>query len=166
MAQLAQRLGFGDAYTQGLDESQWVNALIQSSTIDHKTLAAEGIWRTDPKPRVALADFCADPAAHPLMTGSGLIEIENPVAEQYGLPSIPSYLAVHSEASVEDYSLQLLTPHHRLRSNSCLAANPWLQGLEQHAVWISAADAKARGIRPWEQLCPKRPWPLSEQLSE
>jgi anaerobic dimethyl sulfoxide reductase subunit A len=42
--------------------------------------------------------------------------------------------------------MQLITPHHKFRSNSCLHAVPWLQRLEQHAVWINPRDASTRNI--------------------
>jgi anaerobic dimethyl sulfoxide reductase subunit A len=50
------------------------------------------------------------------------------------------------------YPLQLITPHSKLRSNSCLHANHWLQRVDPHAVWISARDAAARGIADGEQV--------------
>jgi hypothetical protein len=94
---------------------------------------------------VALADFRRDPEAHPLRTRSGRIEIATPDAEHHGLPAIPSYVALPSpEASAG--SLQLLTPHFKYRSNSCLAGVPALQRLERPEVWINPRDAQARGI--------------------
>ena len=100
--------------------------------------------RTDGEPRVALAGFRADPLAHPLRTSSGKIEIVNSQAEAYGLPAIPSY--VEDAEAPDPYPLQLITPHSKLRSNSCLHANPWLQRLEPHVAWIHPSDAAARGI--------------------
>ena len=39
-----------------------------------------------------------------------------------------------------------MTPHSKLRSNSCLHANPWLQGLQPHALWINPVDAASRAV--------------------
>jgi len=144
-AQLAERLGFGHEYTCGRTEEEWLGYVLGTEALDRETLCRHGILRTDGSPRVALSEFRADPTAHPLPTRSGLIEIANLQASAYGLPVIPSYIP--DDASRADgYPLQLVTPHSKLRSNSCGHANPWLRRLEPHAVWISRVDADARGI--------------------
>jgi anaerobic selenocysteine-containing dehydrogenase len=151
-SQLAERLGFGEAYTQGKSEAQWLQRFRNPRTLDLEALDREGImrgaWGTtgDGEPRVALADFRRDPEAHPLNTPSGLIELECPQAEAYGLPSIPSYVAVDEEEP--GAPLHLLTPHFKYRSNSCLAGVSTLQRLEPPEVWINPVDAAARGIAP------------------
>lgn len=144
LAGLAERLGFGDEYTGGKNEAGWVAEIMAGSPFA-EALERDGVWRGEAEPRVALAEFRADPQAHPLRTPSGRIEIATPAAESYGLPLIPAYIPVDDDGA-DDYPLQLLTPHSRLRSNSCVYANPWLQRLEEHAVWINTADAEARGI--------------------
>jgi anaerobic dimethyl sulfoxide reductase subunit A len=143
-AQLAQRLGFGEAYTGGRSEEQWMERFLAARHLDVEGLEREGIMRQDGEPRVTLAAFRADPLSHPLPTASGRIEISNPQAQEYGLPAIPSFI----EASGGDgeHPLQLITPHYKFRSNSCLDAVPWLQRLEPHAVWINPLDAQARDI--------------------
>jgi len=144
-AQLAERLGFGLGYTGGRNEEEWLTYILGTEGLDRETLRRDGILRTDGPPRVALCGFREDPTAHPLPTPSGLIEIANPQASAYGLPVIPSYVA--DEASAADgFPLQLITPHSKLRSNSCGHANPWLRELEPHTVWINPVDAKVRGI--------------------
>jgi len=142
---LAERLGFGEAYSQGRTEQEWVDWLRESSDLDREALQQEGIWRVDPEPRVALRAFAQDPVANPLPTPSGRIEIATAAAMRHGLPIIPTYLA-DDTAGDPRYPLQLLTPHSKLRSNSCLHANPWLQRLEPHRAWISPVDAAFRGI--------------------
>jgi anaerobic dimethyl sulfoxide reductase subunit A len=107
-------------------------------------LLDQGITREDGESRVALDDFRADPVAYPLHTPSGKIEIACLQAETYGLPVIPSYVEIEDDGG--EYTLQLITPHHKFRSNSCLYAVPWLQRLEPHAAWINPSDAETRGI--------------------
>jgi anaerobic dimethyl sulfoxide reductase subunit A len=143
-AQLAERLGFGDDYTQGKSEAEWIEAFLDPRNFDAARLEREGIIRQDGEPRTALAEFRADPAAHPLPTPSGKIEVSCPQAQEHGLPPIPSYIEVADEG--QTHPLQLITPHYKFRSNSCLHAVPWLQRLEQHAVWINPQDAAVRGI--------------------
>ena len=147
-SELAKRLGFFEVYTEGRTEEDWINYLLRKSNLDTRVLEREGVLRLDAEPRVALSEFRDDPSTHALKTSSGLIEIICPEAEKAGLPSIPSYV----EASIgsEEYPLQLLTPHSRIRSHSCLHSNPWLQRLEPHTVWISSRDAVAREIHNGE----------------
>ena len=144
-AQLAERLGFGQEYTGGRNQEEWVELLMKGEGLDERALRDEGIMRIDGKPRVALAEFREDPRRHPLNTPSGLIEIASPQAEAYGLPVIPAYVA-EDIGETEAYPLRLLTPHHKFRSNSCVRANPWLQRLEPHVAWMNPGDARARGI--------------------
>jgi anaerobic dimethyl sulfoxide reductase subunit A len=149
-AQLAERLGFGDAYTEGKDERGWIETFLDAPHLDRGSLQDEGVMRTDGAPRVALAGFRADPLAHPLPTPSGKIEITCAEAKAYGLPAIPAY--VEEAKTPPDYPLQLITPHSKLRSNSCVHANPWLQQLEPHVVWIHPTDAATRGIENGETV--------------
>jgi anaerobic dimethyl sulfoxide reductase subunit A len=148
-AQLAERLGFGDAYTESKSEAEWLERFLNPhrrhvGLLDVASLEREGILRRDDEPRVALADFRADPAAHPLPTHSGRIEIANPEAETHGLPVIPAYIEIKPDG--DEYPLQLVTPHHKHRSNSCLAAVPWLKRLDPQQVWIHPQDAAVRDI--------------------
>jgi len=155
-SQLAQRLGFGFEYTQGRTETEWIDLILAKAAahLDTKTLQDDGILRTDGEPRVALAEFRSDPAGHPLNTPSGRIEIASPEAQIAGLPLIPAHVADDAPrttprtvgGTTAQYPLQLITPHSKLRSNSCAHANPWLQQLEPHVLWISSQDAFERGI--------------------
>jgi len=147
-SELAERLGFREDYTQGRSEEEWISYFLDSSELNVDALKRDGILRLDGEPRVALAEFRSDPVANPLKTSSGLIEITCPAAVEAGLPSIPSY--IEAGGGSEEYPLQLLTPHSRIRSHSCEHTNPWLQRLEPHSVWISSKDAAIRGIQDGE----------------
>ena len=150
-SQLAERLGFGSDYTQGKTEAAWLEYILNTSNLDVASLRREGIMRIDGEPRVALEGFRRDPILHPLNTSSGLIEIASPQASAYGLPAIPSY--VEGDAGpTEQYPLRLLTPHSKLRSNSCAHANDWLRRLEPHTVWMNPRDAQARSIEHGDQV--------------
>jgi anaerobic dimethyl sulfoxide reductase subunit A len=155
-AQLAERLGFGDAYTEGKSEQEWIGRFLSARHLDVESMERAGIMRQDGEPRVALAEFRADPVAHRLPTPSGRIEISNPQAEEVGLPAIPSY--VETVDGDGEHPLHLITPHYKFRSNSCLGAVPWLQRLEPHAVWINPLDAQARDIADGDtvEVCNRR----------
>jgi anaerobic dimethyl sulfoxide reductase subunit A len=150
-ARLAERLGWGDDYTQGRDEAGWIEHLLARSALDCEALRREGVLRWDDPSRVELAEFRQDPQAHPLPTPSGRIELANPQAELFGLPLVAEYLPAERPDG-ERYPLQLLTPHSEVRANSCLHANPWLHRVEPQVAWISRADAEARGILPDETV--------------
>jgi anaerobic dimethyl sulfoxide reductase subunit A len=147
MARLAERLGFGPGYTHGRDEQGWIKALLEGSTVDAETLRLEGVERWDPSPRTELAAFRREPSAHPLPTASGRIELANPAAQAYGLPSVAAHVATEPPDPAR-FPLHLVTPHSEVRANSCLDANPWLRRIEPQQVWISTADANTRGIAP------------------
>ncbi len=144
MAQLARRLGIYDKYTEGRDEEQWLDAIKSAMPLPWDEAAREGLLRCDPPPREELQAFRADPPGHPLATRSGRIELANVDALSCGLPLVPEYVPAHPP--VDGYPLQLVTPHFKTRSNSCLAANPWLQRMAPHAVSVSTADAQSCGI--------------------
>jgi anaerobic dimethyl sulfoxide reductase subunit A len=144
-AQLAERLGLGEAYTRGRSAEAWVEHLLATTTPDPGALRREGVLRQDGTPRVALEAFRADPAAHPLPTPSGRIELCNPQADDCGLPAVPAYVP-DADGSMGAYPLRLITPHSKLRTHSVGHPNDWLQRLERHAVWIHPLDAEARGI--------------------
>jgi anaerobic dimethyl sulfoxide reductase subunit A len=150
-AQLAERLGFGRDYTRGKTELEWVTEFAGASHLDTASLQHQGIMRTDDELRVALEDYRADPVTHPLRTPSGKIEISCAQAAAYGLPSVPSYVGEVADGE-RAYPLQLITPHSKLRSNSCLHASPWLRRLELHAVWINTRDASVRGIAQGDRV--------------
>lgn len=151
-AQLAERLGWGDAYTQGRTEGEWLEALLAESGLDAEPLHRDGILRERHAPRVALAEFRADPEGHPLRTPSGRVEIRSAQAEACGLPAVPAYVPVEREPRERDYPLALITPHSKQRSHSCLHTNPWLRAIEPHAAWLNPADARERGIADGDRI--------------
>src|SRR5262245_21112949 len=85
-ADLAQRLGFHDAFTEGRSEMEWLRHLYEVARQgasrfgierpDFETFWRDGYW-ADPAPKNYdfLGDFRADPQANRLLTPSGRIEI-------------------------------------------------------------------------------------------
>ena len=84
-ADLAERLGFGEAYTEGRDEKAWVEWCLDRfretrfpdlptlDTFIEQNLGAYS--RPVTQPAIAFADFRHDPQKYPLKTPSGKIEI-------------------------------------------------------------------------------------------
>jgi len=103
---LAERLGIGEAYTEGRDERAWVEWILDRyrqtrfpglSTLDEFEASNIGVYANPvTQPAIALADFRADPEAHPLDTPSGKIEIFSKRLHDMGkpeeIPAVPKYI--------------------------------------------------------------------------
>ena len=105
-AELADRLGIGEAFREGRDEKAWVEyclGVFRSSrfpelpTLDEFLEKNLGVYsRPVPQPAIAFADFRRDPEHFPLKTPSGRIEIFS--KQLYDLnnpgeiPPIPKYI--------------------------------------------------------------------------
>ncbi|MGB8981633.1 MAG: DMSO/selenate family reductase complex A subunit [Anaerolineales bacterium] len=105
-AELAERLGIGEAFTEGRDEKAWVEYCLNEfrrlrfpelPTLDEFLEKNLGAWtRPATEPAIAFEDFRRDPEKHPLQTPSGKIEIfskqlfERNNPEE--IPPIPKYI--------------------------------------------------------------------------
>lgn len=145
-SELARRLGIGDAYTGNKTEIEWLAAWRAAPTPDLAALDNLGVVRRERATHIALAEFRANPAGHPLPTQSGLIELASYTALEAGLPLVAEYMPWDRDDAGAGYPLHLLTPHHKLRANSCHGGNPWLRKIDAQAVWLNQRDAAARGI--------------------
>jgi len=104
-ADLAGRLGFREAVTEGRDEMQWLRHLYEVSrqqaaresvTLpDFETFWSEGYVEVDEptEPFVLFQAFHDDPAAHPLNTPSGKVEIFSETVAGYGYDDCPGHAA-------------------------------------------------------------------------
>jgi anaerobic dimethyl sulfoxide reductase subunit A len=144
LAALAGRLGFGDAFTEGRTEEDWVEHFIAQSEIsDVAAFKASGVYLGAEQNRSGLSAFAADPAGHPLGTPSGKVELASArFHADTGLPAIPTWQAAPSDSR---YPLSLITPKSPERTHSqgdqWAAARPPAHALEMHP-----ADAAARGL--------------------
>ena len=148
---LAERLGFGEAFSEGRSAAQWVDLFIsQSEVTDADEFRRTGIYWGAEQDRVGLADFAADPAHHPLDTPSGLVEI---ASESYrrstGGPLIPTWQAPPVD---ERYPLSLITPKSPHRTHSQGSSIPALRAKAPHGLEIHPSDAAARGITAGSML--------------
>ncbi len=105
-AEIAKRLGIGEAYTEGRDEKDWVEyclSVFRSSrfpdlpTLDEFLEKNLGAWSNPvTKPAIAFQDFRRDPEHHPLPTPSGKVEIFSVQLYERGnpaeIPPIPKYI--------------------------------------------------------------------------
>ena len=142
---LADRLGFGEAFSEGRTAVDWITRFIADSDVpDPEAFRRTGIYIAPERERVGLAAFAADPAGSPLGTPSGKIEIASDrYARETGFPAIPTWQPPPVEAG---YPLRLITPksRHYTHSQSNLAP---LRGREPQALTMHPTDAASRGIK-------------------
>lgn len=166
-AELAERLGAGEAYTEGLDEHGWLERMYgqsrdRASRIgidlpDFTTFWERGIVSLEAydKPVVMLDDFRADPERNRLNTPSGKIEIFSKTIAGFGLPDCPGHpvwrepLEWLGSVKAGQFPLHLVSdqPARRLHSQLDASAHSRAGKIAgREPVYMNPADAEARGI--------------------
>lgn len=167
-AELAQRLGFGDAYTEGRNEMEWLRHMYdgardRAQALGYAPPAFDEFWEKGSyefpmlrEPKLLLSDFRADPVAHKLPTQSGKIEIYSARIASYGYDDCPPHPRWIEPSEwlggklAERFPLHLLSnqPHTRLHSQldaGALSRDGKLQGREP--ITLNHRDASQRNIR-------------------
>ncbi|CCK14282.1 Anaerobic dimethyl sulfoxide reductase chain A [Cronobacter universalis NCTC 9529] len=173
---LAARMGVGDQFTEGRTQEGWLRHLYAQSQRaipelpDFDTFLKQGIFKLrDPQGHhVAYQAFRENPAANPLATPSGKIEIYSPaladIAANWQLPEgdvihpLPVYSPGFEQASDPlraQYPLQLTGFHYKSRTHSTYGNVDVLQAACRQQIWINPQDAQARGINDGD---PVRVW--------
>ncbi len=166
-ADLARRLGVREAFTEGRDEMQWLRHLYEVSRQqaarhdvvlpDFESFWADGYVEVDEpgEPFVQFEAFHRDPAAHPLNTPSGKVEIFSETVAGYGYDDCPGHAAwlepeewLGGERAVR-YPLHMISnqPQHKLHAqldHGRVSRAGKIGGREP--MLIHPADAAARGI--------------------
>ncbi len=166
-AALAERLGFHAEFTKGRDERAWLEALYAQwlgrvAKAGLKAPPFAEFWATGhvemPERSIEpvfLGSFREDPAAHPLDTPSGRIEIFSETIAGFGYPDCRGHVTWMEPAEwlgsalAKRYPLHLISnqPRTRLHSqldNGRVSRASKVRGREP--VWINPRDADARGI--------------------
>jgi anaerobic dimethyl sulfoxide reductase subunit A len=145
LSELADRLGLGQAFTEGRSAQEWVQYFLdQSEVVDHDRFRESGIYLAPEQERVGLAEFSADPLRHPLRTASGKVEIASArYQKETGFPEAPTWQAPPSDAR---FPLLLLTPKSPYRTHSQGSDVPDIRRAAAHALEMHPADASAREI--------------------
>jgi len=173
IADLADRFGVRDQFTEGLTQQQWVERTITESQKeveglpDYQTLKDMGVWKTVGESVIPLKEFRDDPVANKLDTPSGKIEIYSSriaeLAEQWELPEgdkltpLPEYVATWEGAEEakrnEKYPLQCIGHHMKGRTHSSYGNVDWLRDdAHPQTAWINPIDAKKRGIKNYDKI--------------
>ncbi len=162
---LAERLGAGETYTEGLDEMGWLARMWEESRVRAKVVGVDlpsfqEFWEQGlidleehATPVTMLGPFRADPVANKLRTPSGLIEVGSARIAGFGLSDCPGH-AVWREPSEwvgggGPYKLHLLSDQPVRRLHSQLDASGYsLDGkiAGREPIDLHPDDAAARGV--------------------
>jgi anaerobic dimethyl sulfoxide reductase subunit A len=142
---LAERLGFGEAFSEGRSAAQWVEHFIaQSEVPDPEEFRRSGVYLAPDQERVGLAEFSADPLGHPLHTPSGKVEIASAAyVRELGGTLIPTWQPPPSDPC---YPLSLITPKSPHRTHSQGSSIAAIRQKAPHALQMHPQDAGARAI--------------------
>ncbi|MFA6165460.1 MAG: DMSO/selenate family reductase complex A subunit [Gemmatimonadaceae bacterium] len=168
-AQLAERLGIGEAYTEGRDEREWVEWCLDRyratrfpdlpSLDDFERLNLGVYAKPVTKPAVAFEAFRADPEAHPLDTPSGKIEIFSQRLHALNrpdeIPAVPKYVQEWESPfgpEAAQYPLQVMGHHTLHRVHSTHDNNDWLAEAFPQRLFMNPVDAAARGIADGDRV--------------
>lgn len=144
--ELSERLGFGEEYTEGRSESEWIEFFLEKSDIpDIQEFKSAGFYMGYEQERNAFSDFIENPRTHPLHTPSGKIEIASRDYEKTGFPGYPHFRGKLPDDP--DYPLMLVTPHPLHGIHSQYANIEGFRMEEDKGLWIHPDDARERGIR-------------------
>jgi biotin/methionine sulfoxide reductase len=166
-ARLAERLGVGPAFDEGLSNEQWLVRMYDENRERVRGLGItlpsfDEFWQrgyidlaAHDEPHVMHAAFRSDPDKHRLATPSGKIELYSERIAAFGLEDCPGY-AVWREpfewlghARAEQYPLHLLSDQPERRLHSQLDHAPHSQSHKvagREPVYINMQDAAVRGI--------------------
>ncbi len=170
-AGLADRLGFGDAFSEGRDAGAWIQEMyrqlagrlgdagVEAPSFEEFWAAGELAVPTEGDDRVLFAELRSDPRAHPLGTPSGRIELWSATIERFGYadcPPQPRWLEpeewLGGRAAVR-WPLQLIANNPATRLHSQLdpgATSRAAKVAGREPIRMHPGDAAARGLRAGE----------------
>ncbi len=150
-ADLAERMGFGEAYTEGRDEAAWIRSFLADSDIaDTEAFRREGFWLAPDQERVGLEGFARDPAARPLGTPSGRVELESEAwAREMGGTALPQWSPAGLPAPGE---FLLVTPKVGHRTHSQGGDPESVERTGGHYLSIQPLDAAEIGLAEGDRV--------------
>jgi biotin/methionine sulfoxide reductase len=167
-AALSDRMGFGEAYTEGRDEMGWLRHIYdvarqQNAESGIEMPGFDEFWDTGlfefPRPEkgVVLFDsFRADPEGKPLKTPSGKIEIVSETIAGFGYDDCPGHPTWMEPAewlggaTAAQYPLHMVSNQPRTRLHGQLDSGPVSKASKvsgREPVWMHPDDAAARELR-------------------
>ena len=177
-AEIAERLGIGEAFTEGRTHDEWVRHLYENNCaaaygIDDlpswEGILEQGVYKRACAPTVGMKAFVDNPAANALQTPSGKIEIFSEalqdlnaawdLAEGESISPIPSFDPGFQGygSTTAEFPLHCSGFHGKGRVHSCFGIVSELNDVARHQMWINPADAMPRGIASGDLCAVKSP---------
>jgi anaerobic dimethyl sulfoxide reductase subunit A len=168
-AEIAERLGLFDAYTEGRSERDWVAWGIETyrktrfpdiPKLDEFEKSNIGVYSVPVnKPAVAFSEFRKDPEKNLLPTPSGKIEIFSKRLHDMNkpdvIPAVPKYIREWESPfgpEAKKYPLQVIGHHYLATVHSTLDNVDWLREAWPQRVFINPLDAEPRGISNGDEV--------------
>jgi len=162
-AALADRLGFGEKFTEGRTARQWLLHMYEkwAAEIDFVVPSFEQFWadgrlKLPVEPGLtSLADFRADPRDHRLNTPSGKIEIFSKTIDGFGYPDCAGHPRWYEPAEFLGGRRATTFPLHLLANQPATRLHSQLDGgatsrnskiLGREPIRMHPSDASARGL--------------------
>ncbi len=166
---IADRLGFKDAYTGGLDEMGWIKQIYgkAAQAAQAKSIAMpdfDTFWKAgyltfdvpkDAEQWVRFGDFRQNPALNALGTPSGRFELYSKTIEGFHYDDCPPHATWLEPAEwlggadAASYPYHLLSAHPKNRLHSQMD-NAWIRHWDEvsghEPIWINPADAADLGV--------------------
>jgi anaerobic dimethyl sulfoxide reductase subunit A len=158
-AELADR--FELSHYNDKSDTEWLSDFVEATPglPDHTAFKEEGVHHVAmDRPFVAFKEQIEDPEKHPFPTPSGKIEICSPKLEGMKnplIPPIPKYMESWEgpkDPFIQEYPIQLVSPHAKSRVNSQFDQIPRLKRMADDRIWIHHDDAKARGVKDGDKV--------------
>jgi anaerobic dimethyl sulfoxide reductase subunit A len=163
-ADIAEKLGVGEAYTEGNSERDWIAKFIEVfrearfphiPDLDAFEKSNQGVYSVPvTEPEIAFADFRKDPVKHPLPTPSGKIEIFSQrlfdIKKPEEIPAVPKYITEWESPfgkEAQKFPLQVIGPHYMPRIHSTMDNVDWLSEAFPQRLFINPIDAKERSLK-------------------
>lgn len=173
-SELAQRLGYGDAFTQGgRTERQWLETMYlncreRQGSVGKSWPDFDGFWQQgyvdipmDEKPFVFFEEFRHDPVQHPLNTPSGKIELFSSTIADYRYPDFAPHPQWQPPVEwlgadvTQRWPLHFISIQPADRLHSQLGSTPQVSANKtagHETLYMHPQDAAARGIRHGERV--------------
>ncbi|MGJ7920728.1 DMSO/selenate family reductase complex A subunit [Neobacillus sp. LXY-4] len=161
-AEIADKLGVKDKFTEGKTALDWVKESIKRTkeemhpdfpTFEEFRKMGVYYFKHD-APNIAFQKQIEDPANNKFETPSGKIELFSKALYDMNnpkeIPAIAKYVPAWEgpeDPLKETYPLQLISWHYKRRVHSTHDNNPWLEEAAKQEMWLNPVDAKARSIK-------------------
>ena len=166
LAEVADRLGLKEAFTEGRTVGQWLEKLYEdlrqteTELPDYESFKNAGIFRYKNNPlKIAFEKECRDPMRYPFPTPSGKIEIfsEKVYRTEYRefFPAIPRYVRSIEGADdplAEKYPLQLIGWHTKRRCHTIHDNNKAMHQIDPQVLWMHPEDASRRELQDGDEV--------------